>query len=70
MTHRSTKLLKVVKIQSYVGVMPTVDDVQIEMVEHFKYIGSLKSVDGNCNKSRIEMAKKRMLDMVPIWRDR
>ena len=51
----------------------TVDDEQIEVVEHFKYIGSLKSADGNCSKdtrSRIGMAKKRMLDLVPIWRDR
>ena len=43
------------------------------MVENFKYLGSLKSSDANCNndiKSRIGMAKKRMLDMVPIWRDR
>ena len=39
----------------------------------FKYLGSLKSSDGNCNKdtrSRIGMAKKRMLDLVPIWKDR
>ena len=43
------------------------------VVEHFKYLGSLKSADGNCNKdtrSRIGMAKKRMLDLVPIWKDR
>ena len=49
------------------------DDEEIEVVEHFKYLGSLKSADGNCNKdtrSRIGMAKKRMLDLVPIWKDR
>ena len=31
------------------------------------------SADGNCNKdtrSRIGMAKKRMLGLVPIWKDR
>ena len=51
----------------------SVDDEEIEVVEHFKYIGSLKSADGNCSKdtiSRIGMAKKRMLDLVPIWKDR
>ena len=51
--------------------MHTVD--YVEVVEHFKYIGSLKSADGNCNNAittRIGMAKKRMLDIVPIWRDR
>ena len=45
----------------------------MDVVQHFKYIGSLKSADGNCNNditSRIGMAKKIMLDMVPIWRDR
>ena len=49
------------------------DDDQIEVVEHFKYLGSLKSADGNCSKdtrSRIGMAKKRMIDLVPIWKDR
>ena len=42
------------------------------MVEHFKYIGSLKSADGNDNndiKSRIGIAKEIMDDMMPIWRD-
>ena len=49
------------------------DNEQIEVVEHFKYLGSLKSADGNCSKdtrSRIGMAKKRMLDLVPILKDR
>ena len=42
------------------------------MVEHFKYLGSLKSADGNCSKAtrfRIGMAKKIMLDLVQIWKD-
>ena len=48
-------------------------DEQMEVVEHFKYLGSLKSADGNCSKytrSRIGMVEKIMLDLVPIWRDR
>ena len=47
--------------QSDAGVRSRVDDVQIEVVEHFKCIGSLKLAGGNCNndiKSRIGMAKK------------
>ena len=43
------------------------DDVQIEVVEHFKYLGSMKSADGNFNngvKSRIGMGKKR----TSLWR--
>ena len=49
------------------------DNEQIEVVEHFKYIGSLKADDGNCSKdtrSRIGKAKKIMIDLVPIWKDR
>ena len=63
------QLLKTGKMQSDAGV--TVDDEQIEVVEHFKYLGSLKSADGNCSKDtrlRIGMVQKRML--VPIWKDR
>ena len=49
------------------------DDEQMEVVQHFKYLGSLKSADGNCSndtRSRIGMAKTIMLDLVSIWRDR
>ena len=56
---KKTKLLKIGKMQSDAGV--TVDDEQIKVVEHFKYLGSLKSADINCSKdtrSRIGMAKK------------
>ena len=68
---KMTTFLKIGMMQSDVGV--TVDDEQIEVVEHFKYLGSLKSADSNCSKdtrSRIGMATKRMLDLVPIWKDR
>ena len=69
---KKTKLLKVGKMQSDdAGV--AVDNEPIEVVEHFKYLGSLKATDGNCSKdtrSRIGTAKKRMLDRVPIWKDR
>ena len=63
-----TKLQRVGKIQSDAGV--TVDGEQIEVVDLFKYLGSLKSVDGNnCNNdtsSRIGMTKKIILDQVQI----
>ena len=68
---KKSKLLKIGKMQSDAGV--SVDDEEIEVVEHFKYLGSLKSPDSNCIKdtrSRIGMAKRRMLDLVPIWKDR
>ena len=68
---KKPKLLKIGKIQSGEGV--AVDDGQIEVVEHFKYLGALKSADENCSKdtrSRIGKAKKIVLDLVPIWKDR
>ena len=45
---KQTKLLKIGKIQFDAGVI--VDNEQIEMVEHLKYLESLKSADGNCSK--------------------
>ncbi len=38
----------------------------MEVVEHFKYLESLKSADGNCSKdtrSRVGMAKNIMFDL-------
>ena len=64
---KQAKLLEIVKIQSDAGV--TVDDEQMEVIGHFKYLGSLKAADGNCRKdaiSRMGMAKQIMLDLVPI----
>ena len=68
---KQTKLLNLGKIQSDEGVI--LDDEEMEVVEHFKYLGSLKSATGNCSKDTrdpIGMTKKIMLDLVPIWRDR
>ena len=41
--------MKIGKMQSNAGV--TVGDEHIEVVEHFKYLGSLKSADCNCRKA-------------------
>ena len=48
---KKTKLLKIGKMQSDARVI--VDDEQIEAVEYFNYLGSLKSADGNCSKDTI-----------------
>ena len=58
-----------------IGDMP--DDITIrvnndpvEKVKHFKYIGSLKSSDGDCSKDvnvRIAMAKRRMCELTTLW---
>ena len=66
---KKTKLLKVGNTQPDATVR--VDGEQIEEVEHFKYLGSLKAANGRCEKdirTRISMAKKRMLDLVSIWK--
>ena len=62
---KQTKRLKIIrKIQCDARVI--VDDEQMEVVEHFKYLESLKSADGNCSKdtrSRVGMAKNIMFDL-------
>ena len=50
-----------------------VKGTQLEKVEHFKYLGSIKSSDGTCLqdiKTRIAMAKQKMLQLNNIWKDR
>ena len=45
----------------------------LEKVEHFKYLGSIKSADGTCLLdvlARIAMAKKKMNQLNNIWKDR
>ena len=68
---KNTKIRKIGKMHSNAGV--TVDEERTEVVEHFKYLGWLKSSDGNCSKdtrSRIGMAgQEQLFDLVPIRRD-
>ena len=50
-----------------------VKGTQLEKVDHFKYLGSIKSSDGTCLqdiKTRIAMAKQKMLQLNNIWKDR
>ena len=53
---KQTKLLKNGKVKSDAGVI--VDDDQMEVVEHFKYIGSLTSPDGNVVDPELEWPRK------------
>ena len=46
---KKANLLKIRKMQSDAGA--TVENEPIKVVEHFKYLGSLKSADGNCSKT-------------------
>ena len=50
-----------------------VDGTNLENVDHFKYLGSIKSSDGTCTDDinvRIGMAKQRMVQLNNIWKDR
>ena len=43
------------------------------LVKHFKYLGSLKSPDGDCStdvNARMAMAKRRMCELTTLWKDR
>ena len=50
-----------------------IDADKIERVDHFKYLGSIKTNSGDCTtdiNSRIGMAKKRMTELNTIWKDK
>eukprot|EP00117_Sycon_ciliatum_P017917 scpid39254/ scgid16723/ Retrovirus-related Pol polyprotein LINE-1; Long interspersed element-1; Reverse transcriptase; Endonuclease len=49
-----------------------VDGERIAEVSSFKYLGSWKTTNGDCSldiRSRIAMAKERMLQLIDIWKD-
>ena len=51
----------------------SIEGTNLEKVKDFKYLGSIKSENGNCKadvKSRIGMAKQKMLQLNNIWKDR
>lgn len=50
-----------------------IDNVQLEQVKDFKYLGSIKAKDGSCTKdvkTRISMAKRKMTNLNNIWKDK
>ena len=50
-----------------------VNNTELEKVQHFKYLGSIKSSDGTCLKdvmTRIAMAKAKMTQLKNTWKDR
>ena len=50
-----------------------IQNEEIERVEHFKYLGSIKTEDGFCTKdigARLAMGKQRMVQLENIWKDK
>ena len=51
----------------------TIDGEKVEQVKSFKYLGSTKTTTAACSgdiKSRIAIAKRRMIELQDIWNDR
>ncbi|XP_072022408.1 uncharacterized protein [Amphiura filiformis] len=51
----------------------TIDREEVEQVNHFKYLGSVKTSNANCTaggKARIGMAKGRMIELQDLRSDR
>ena len=50
-----------------------IDEEEVEEVESFKYLGSVKKGNASCTtdiKSRIAIAKRRMIDLQELWKDK
>ena len=65
-----TKYLKIGTTEKH----PTlIENVELEEVDYMKYLGSLKTNDGDCTKdinARIGMAKRKMKELNCIWKDK
>ena len=70
----NAKKTKVIHINSKTTPDPiAVNGDNLEYVLEMKYLGSIKTCDGSCSKdvkTRIAMAKKKMVDLNNIWKDR
>ena len=70
----NAKKTKVIHVNSKTTPNPiSVNGVDLEYVPDMKYLGSIKTCDGSCAKdvkTRIAMAKKKMIDLNNIWKDR
>ena len=70
-----TEYMHIKGIDSQPGEYTTikVNGAALKKVDSFKYLGSIKSSDGKCLKdvkTRIAMAKQKMLQLNNIWKDR
>ena len=72
---KKTKVMHIVGKESLPDELTeiVVNGTVLEKVQHFKYLGSIKSSDGTCLKdvkTRIAMAKAKMIQLKNIWKDR
>ena len=68
---KKTKLMTIGDVPDDINIR--VNNDPVEKVKQFKYLGSLKSTDGDCSKdvnARIAMAKRRMCELTTLWKDR
>ena len=68
---KKTKLMTIGDVPDDINIR--VNNDPVEKVKQFKYLGSLKSTEGDCSKdvnARIAMAKKRMCELTTLWKDR
>ena len=68
---KKTKLMTIGDVPDDINIR--VNNDPVEKVKQFKYLGSLKSMDGDCSKdvnARIAMAKRRMCELTTLWKDR
>ena len=68
---KKTKLMTIGDVPDDITIR--VNNDPVEKVKQFKYLGSLKSTDGDCSKdvnARIAMAKRRMCELTTLWKDR
>ena len=67
----NVKKTKLVTIRDDITIR--VNNDPVEKVNHFKYISSLKSSDGDCSidvNARIAMPKRKMCELTTLWKDR
>ena len=68
---KKTKLMTIGDVQDDITIR--VNNDPVEKVKQFKYLGSIKSTDGDCSKdvnARIAMAKRKMCELITSWKDR
>ena len=70
----NAKKTKVMSINCQTEADPIrINGIDLDYVSYMKYLGSIKESDGSCTKdvtTRIAMAKKKMIDLNNIWKDR